>query len=345
MRKSLSEKDRKRLRERHRHTRERRQADRIKTILLLDDGWTYEEVAEALMLDDQTIRRWEQTFESKGIETLLTDDFHGRGGKLTTEQEFELRTHLEQNLYQTTKEIIAHVQERYAVSYSITGMHHLLARLGFVYKKTRRLPQKVDEERQREFIRQYQELQKTKGNGSKVLFVDGVHPQHNTISAQGWILKGKEYHIPANTGRVRLNLNGALDPKTLEVTIREDKTLNADSTIEFCKQLEDKYPSAPAIYLILDNARYYRARKVQEFLENSRVKFIFLPPYAPNLNLIERLWRLFKKTVLYNKFYQKFLDFKQACFDFFASLHSGHKALRSLITENFQILRPHFRSR
>ncbi|MFN5064051.1 MAG: transposase [Pseudomonadota bacterium] len=61
-----------------------------------------------------------------------------------------------------------------------------------------------------------------------------------------------------------------------------------------------------------DNARDYRNRKVKAFLETSKVKKIFLPPYSPNLNLIERLWRFLKKIVLYNRCYERFADFKAA---------------------------------
>ncbi|WP_175492201.1 transposase [Nitrosomonas sp. Nm34] len=65
---------------------------------------------------------------------------------------------------------------------------------------------------------------------------------------------------------------------------------------------------------------------------------IFLPPYAPNLNLIERYWRFFKKEILYGKCYQTFALFKQACDDFFAASNYYKEALRSLLTDNFQII-------
>ncbi len=52
--------------------------------------------------------------------------------------------------------------------------------------------------------------------------------------------------------------------------------------------------------------------KVKAFLETSKVEIIFLPPYSPNLNLIERLWRFLNKIVLYNRYYERFADFKAA---------------------------------
>jgi len=65
---------------------------------------------------------------------------------------------------------------------------------------------------------------------------------------------------------------------------------------------------------------------------------MFLPPYAPNLNLIERLWKYFKKNVLYNHYFETFDEFKQACTHFFDNLDEHHAPLRTLLTEKFQII-------
>lgn len=70
----------------------------------------------------------------------------------------------------------------------------------------------------------------------------------------------------------------------------------------------------------------------------SKVELVFLPPYAPNLNLIERYWKYFKKIVLYNRYYEKFDDFKTSCELFFKNIKKHKTALRSLLTENFHIV-------
>ena len=92
------------------------------------------------------------------------------------------------------------------------------------------------------------------------------------------------------------------------------------------------------IYVICDNARYYRSKAVQAYLKTSRIKLVFLPPYAPNLNLIERLWKFFKKQVLYNRYYETFAEFKAACEAFFSNPSQYEVQLRSLLTENFAII-------
>ncbi|MCP5004367.1 MAG: hypothetical protein GY941_10590 [Planctomycetes bacterium] len=115
-------------------------------------------------------------------------------------------------------------------------------------------------------------------------------------------------------------------------------TINAQSTISLLKKIESKHPESEYVYAICDNARYYRSKKVKEYLENSKLKLLFLPPYSPNLNLIERLWKYFRKKVLYNKYYETFDEFKKACKSFFRRSKKYKKDISSLLTENFQII-------
>ena len=83
----LSDKNRSKLKKFHKQEHPRRHAYRIKAILLLDAGWSYEKVAEALLLDDQTVRNHETTHQNKGIDGLLTDHYIGCIPKLSSEQE------------------------------------------------------------------------------------------------------------------------------------------------------------------------------------------------------------------------------------------------------------------
>lgn len=96
------------------------------------------------------------------------------------------------------------------------------------------------------------------------------------------------------------------------------------------------------IYVILDNARYQRCRLVQETAQQLGVKLIFLPPYSPNLNLIERMWRFVKNEVLYNEFYLTFQKFKESISACLKKINSGHyeHELQSLLNLQFQTYEP-----
>jgi transposase len=94
--------------------------------------------------------------------------------------------------------------------------------------------------------------------------------------------------------------------------VRYDDNINADSTIALLKRLEELHLVATWIYVIRNHAHYYHSKAVQAYLKKSRINLIFLPPYAPSLNLIERLLKLFRNKVLYNRYFESFDAFKVA---------------------------------
>lgn len=326
------------LRDAHRHTRDKREADRIKAVLALATGWTAEEVAEILQVDANTIRNHFKRYREGGIKALGHIAFRGSACALDEEQLAILDARLQEHLYMTAKAIARWVEDTFEVSYTDSGMTALLHRLGYVYKKPKLVPGKADPEAQKEFLVEYDNIKDSKGEDDPVYFMDAVHPQHNPVIACGWIKRGEDREIRSNTGRRRVNINGAIDLERLEPVVRFDDTINTDSTIALFEQLEQVNLAATWIYVICDNARYYRSKAVKEYLKTSRIKLVFLPPYAPNLNLIERLWKFFKKKVLYNRYYESFDEFRTACEEFFTNPREYHRELRSLLTENFAIV-------
>lgn len=324
----------------HRRCKDKRLADRIKAVVLLGAGWTVSATAEALLLDEDTVRRYVQKYQQGGIDTLLTTEHKGSFGKLDSKQLKALDKHLEEHIYTRVQDIVAYVEDTYGISYTVQGMTDLLKRLDYVYKKPKKLPGKhPDVETQLEFVENYEKLKQTKGKDDQIYFMDGVHPQHNSVAAYGWIKRGTTKTLESNTGRKRVNINGAMNIDQLNIVTEFDERVNAQSTIALLKKLIRKHRKAKTIYVICDNARYYRSRLVQEFIAGTKIVLVFLPPYCPNLNLIERLWKYFRKEVLYNMYYEKFSDFKLACHNFFDSMKEHSKALRTLLIEKFQIIR------
>ncbi|MCX6272789.1 MAG: IS630 family transposase [Bacteroidetes bacterium] len=312
--------------------------DRIKAILMLNTGYTYEHIAEVLLLDDSTIRRWHRKYEERGLGCLISDDFIGGTCKLTLKEQQELTQHLEENVYLTAKEICSYVEEIFKVVYTVKGMISLLHHLNFSYKKPKHIPGKANIEAQLKFIETYNTLNEKKEENDKIYFMDGVHPLHNSQPAYGWIRKGVDMALKSNTGRARLNLNGAYNIDDHSAVIQEADSINAQSTVSLLEEILRKQPLG-VIYIILDNARYYRSRMVQEFVEkNTRIRLMFLPPYSPNLNVIERLWKFFKKNVTYNKYYEKYAVFREHCLQFFKNLNKYRVELETLMTDNFQLI-------
>jgi transposase len=290
------------------------------------------------MLDEETLRNYVNRYQGGGIDALTTDSYKGSCAKLTAEELKEFDDHLQKNTYLTVEAIIAYAKQTYSVLYSVSGMTDLLHRLSFTYKKSKLVPAKADAKKQERFLKDLAHIRENKGKNDPILYMDGVHPQHNTMLAYGWIKKGEDNIIKSNTGRQRVNINGVLDAETHAVIVRDSESINAVSTIELLKNVEAVYPLAIIIYIICDNARYYRSKLVREFLSASKIKLVFLPSYSPNLNLIERLWKFFKKKILYNKYYEKFGDFKEATLEFFENIEQYKGELDLLLTNKFQLL-------
>ena len=330
------------LRTAHRAARNARAAYRLNAVILLGSGWSPSEVAAALLIDDDTARNHYKRYKRGGLTALERMNHVGSEALLTPEQLDELDAHLQQELHPTAACAARWVEKRFGVHYTASGMTALLHRLGYRYKKPKLLPGKAPApEVQEEFVASYRKLKENKGEDDAILFMDATHPQHNPVLGGGWIKRGRRFPLKSNTGRRRLNINGAIDVETLHAVVRYDDSIDTESTIALFEQIEATYPKAATITVFCDNARYYRSKAVRAYLKQSRIDLRFLPPYPPNLNLIERFWKFFKRQVLYNRYYETFADYKAACKRFFADLDSHAQQLRSLLTENFEIVRDH----
>jgi transposase len=336
----LSKKEIRELKTDHRAERDSRYADRIKSILMLNEGVPVAKIAHYLLLDEKSIRNYRDRYSDGGLEALCNDSYYGRKGILNKSELAMLENELRSKIYPTTTSIIAYVKRKFGVQYSISGITKLLERIGFSYKKPQAVPGKANGEAQEHFLWELDQLKQQKSPENPILYVDSTHPQHNSHPDYGWLPKGEKVQLKTNTGRQRVTLNGALDADTHEIIVREDKVLNAQHTIKFFQKIEASYPDASTIYLILDNAGYYKGKKIREFLENSKIELRYLPPYSPNLNLIERVWKYFKKKVLANIYYKSFKDFRKACLAFFhrRRWRACRGDLSTLLTDNFQIL-------
>jgi transposase len=336
----LSKKEISELRSDHRAERDSRYADRIKAILMLNEGVPISKISHYLLLDKKSITNYRERYAQGGLEALCNDSYYGRECSLDESELSVLEQELRSQIYATTAPIIQFIKQEFGVTYSVSGITKLLSRLGFCYKKPQAVPGKADAEAQENFLHDLEILKEEKSPENPILYLDSTHPQHNSHPDYGWLPKGENVQLKTNTGRKRVTLNGALDSETLDIIAREETVLNAERTIEFFKKIEAKYPNADTIYFILDNAGYYKGKKIKEYLLNSKIKLLYLPPYAPNLNLIERVWKYFKKKVLANKYYETFREFRQACLRFFHKRNwtACKKDLRTLLSDNFQII-------
>lgn len=131
--------------------------------------------------------------------------------------------------------------------------------------------------------------------------------------AKTWFLKEKQRIIPT-TGKHRgVKPLGILGYETRQVHCSEEETYEAQVFLKFLKEVVSLYPTGK-IVMVLDNSCIHHAKLIQPFLGDttSMLELLFFPPYSPNLNLIEGLWKWLKLDIINNTFYPTAKEIKLA---------------------------------
>jgi transposase len=339
MYKILTEIDRAKLIASHKGEHNGRIRDRIKAVLLYDDDWTPPKIAEALFIDEATVRRHLNAYKE---EKQIKLKHKGSSPKLTAEESQALSTHLECHIYVKIKDIRAYVKTTFGKDLGNSTLYDWLKTHNFSYKKPKLVPKNVNLAAQEEFIELYEKIMNEASlEGAPVLFGDSVHPSQQTRPSYGWIKRGKDKPIETTGARKRVNLMGVLNLETMAFGYQDFETINGRNAVEFLKKVEEMYPTARVIHLIWDRAGYHTGQEVRDYLETSRVKVHYLPPRSPNLNPIERLWKIMHEYVSNNRTYENFKSFKKSLFYFFDSTIQNIKdILISRITDSFQLINP-----
>ena len=155
----------------------------------------------------------------------------------------------------------------------------------------------------------------------------------------GYLWSFTRIFIKSPSGRQRFNVLGAINAVSQElVLVTNTSYITSLQICEMLVKIALRRTTGRPITIVLDNARYQRCKLVMEKAEELGIELLFLPPYSPNLNLIERLWKFVKKDVLYSKYYDNnFERFKEAIITCLSQTETKHKkALDSLLTLKFQ---------
>lgn len=337
---SLTDSDRHALRQLQKQRRDEAGYVKVTVILLLDKQRPLASVADDLGLDDATVYRYARAFRDLGLARYLAHEQPGYWGLLTSAQLSHLCREVNATLYTDAKAIQDWLRRTYRVAYSLSGLTDLLHRLGFTHKLTTPVPCQADAAAQAGFLDELAVLEAHVARGEAVLYyADAAHPTHNTRCTRAWCQVGEERPLPTVSGRERVNLNAALNAYApTQVLLDETSCVNAQSTRRLYEQLLAAHPDKQRIYVVCDNARYYKNKELRDWLADKPICQVFLPPYSPNLNLIERFWKYLRQKIINTTFYRTKGAFRSAVLDFFHRLPEFGQDLASLLTRKFHII-------
>ena len=143
------------LESRHKNTRDVRECDRIKAILLASEGWSTSSIAQALRKNEYTISRHLNDYLKK---EKLKPENGGSQSFLSGEQSQQLIEHISEHTYAHVLQIVAYVLDRWNIKYTVSGMNKWLHQQRFTYKKPKGVPHKFDIDSQTDFVEHYKTL-------------------------------------------------------------------------------------------------------------------------------------------------------------------------------------------
>ena len=240
------------------------------------------------------------------------------------------------------KQAVERIHKLTGIRLSESQSRRFMKSLGLKLRKTAPVPGKCDHQLQFDFYTREMlpRLEEARLGKRKVLFVDAAHFVLGAFLGLIWCFQ--RIFLKTSPGRQRYNILGAIDSHNQEFTsIRTTENINAQTIISLLDLVKAKYPIIP-ISLVMDNARYQHCNAVKAHAAKLDVELLFLPPYSPNLNLIERVWKLTKKKCLTNKYHKDFRAFRTAidqCIDDFEGRLKPER--KSLLALNFQFFPNH----
>lgn len=317
----------------HPHPRVRQ---RMETLYLKALGYSHQEIGRIVGIGQGALRRYLRMYQAGGIEGLKELNFYRPESELNEHRE-QLKAEFEARPAKSINEAVQRIEKLTGIRRSPTQVRKFLKDLGVKRLKVGQIPAKADPEKQKTFLEEDLEprLEEARQGKRHMFFVDAAHFVMQPFLGFLWCFVRQ--FIQAPSGRKRFNVLGALHATTLQVvTFTNDSYINALSVAELMREIAVKFADLP-ITLVMDNARYQRCHFIMDLASELGIELLFLPPYSPNLNLIERLWKFVKKKCLYSEYYETFTDFQQAIVDCIAETDGEYKPeLASLLTLNFQ---------
>lgn len=297
-----------------------------------------QEIADILEVSRNTVGNYLSLYASLGMEGLRTLNYQGPMSKLDKHQP-KIEASFREQAPRSVKEARERIKKLTGVKRSLTRVRAFMRRMGMKPLATAQIPAKADPVLQKQFLEQTLQplLQKAKAGKCHVLFLDSAHFVLAAFVAIVWCFE--RVFVKSAPGRFRLNVIGAIHATTHQLTaLYNDSYINADTVVELLERIAKQYAGKP-IHIVLDNARYQHCELVKSIALNLKIDLVFLPPYSPNLNLIERLWKFVKAEVCAANYFHDAKTFKKAIVDFLNQLDRKpmKKQLKSRLSLKFQL--------
>jgi transposase len=293
-------------------------------------------ISSIVGLHYNTVAHWLMVYENKSYEGLLSNNYGTNTSDLEAHSESILSSFAQKPPINAA-EAAQRIYEMVGIDRSQQQVRGFMKRHKLKFIKCGHIPSKANNEAQHKWAETELKpvIEAAQQGEVHLFFCDASHFVLQPFLCSLWC--AFRVFIKASAGRNRINVLGAVHAITKEIiTLSNTTYITSDTLIEFLKMLKKKFSDKP-IAIVLDNARYQHCFVVKAIASGLGIHLLFLPPYSPNLNIIERLWKFTKKKILYAKYYDKPADFHSAIQSFFITINQKYQTeLKSLLSLKFQ---------
>jgi transposase len=301
-------------------------------------GLPHQDIVRIARVSGDSVTRYLKAYVEDGVSALCTTQYYCPASALLPHRD-ALKTHFQAHPPHTVAEASHTIEKLTGIKLALSACRDFMRKhLGMKCSKMGVVPSKADPDKQKAFLHGKLEplLEEEKQGKRRVFFVDAAHFVMGAFLGLLWFFD--RLFLNSSSGRSRYNVLGAYSVKGTElITITSNAYINSDTLVELLTAI-NRLHAGTAITLVKDNARYQRCDKVIAKAKKFGIDLLFLPPYSPNLNLIERLWKFTQKQCLYNRYYETFHQFKAAiddCLDKVKSTFS--EQIKTLLNPKFQL--------
>jgi transposase len=299
-------------------------------------GLSNEDIGNLTDAHRNSISEWINLYQQGGIDALMKVNY-GTNKSVLEDHATSIVELFTKAPPRSIGEAMIQIQALTGIQRSYSRVRAFMKRHQFRFLKAGHIPAKVNNTGQQQWVEETLQpvIQAAKNGTVHLLFLDSAHFVLQPFLCCLWCVA--RLFIKASPGRNRINVIGAVHAMTKQISTYSNTTyIGADCLIGFLKQLKQQYQDKP-MAIVLDNARYQHCFVVKTFAKSLGIHLLFLPPYSPNLNIIERLWKFTKKKILYARYYDKPALFHHAITSFFETINQIHQPeLETLLTLKFQ---------
>ena len=282
------------------------EALRIRAVRSVQDGESPEDVARTLRVTPRAMYRWLALYRRAGWNALKAKPLAGRPPKLnggmlkwlynTITQKNPLQLRFQFALW--TREMVAElIKRKYGIQLARNSVGRLLAQLGITPQKPLYRASQRDDTLVGKWLKtEYPKIRKmARAQGADIYFGDAAHIRSDHHAGRTWGQKGETPVVATTGARYAMSLISAITSTgRMRFMVKEKGGVNADVFIEFLKRL--LVGETRKIFLIVDRGPAHRAKKTTAFVKTlvGRLKLFFLPPYSPDRNPDELVWKHLK---------------------------------------------------